>query len=366
MIAMHRRSFILHSAILWLGLALGGVGPAGAAEGAAPEVVIQAVGDCYLGGRRGAGLLAERGSAYPFAPTRALLAEGDVNIANLEGPLTGRGRPWLEKRFHFRMPPAVADALRAAGFHAVSLANNHLMDYGPVGLTDTLARLEATGIAHAGAGQDLAAARAPALIAVRGVTVALLSYTTTYPQEFYATRKRPGTVFPYEEYLARDLPAARARADVVVVAFHWGPERSHHALGHQEKLAHRVIDLGADLVIGHHPHVLQAVEWYRDRPIFYSLGNYAFASTAPGVKRAGLARVRFRVAGAGAEPVVVALLPLNVAWAETTAAPVPLTGERGARTIALVDRVSRPRGTTLRWQGDRGIAVPLPRGPGGS
>ena len=117
------------------------------------------------------------GAAYPFALVAPLI-DGDVNLANLEGPLTDGGEPW-PKGYNFRTPPRFAPALHAGHFGVVTLANNHIMDYGPTGLADTVAALDAAGIQHTGAGANALAAHLPVIITVRGLRVAILGYVAT-------------------------------------------------------------------------------------------------------------------------------------------------------------------------------------------
>jgi poly-gamma-glutamate capsule biosynthesis protein CapA/YwtB (metallophosphatase superfamily) len=244
------------------------------------EIRIAAVGDIMLGGSA-EGVLQQQGYDYPFLPTRHLLEQADLAIGNLETALTNGGAPMVEKQFTFRNPPEkVAPALKRAGFDVVSLANNHSLDYGWDGLRDTLQVLQEHGIRAHGAGMTLAEARTPAIFTLAdGQTAAFLAYSSTFPEEYWAGRTRPGTAFGHEQAVRTDVAKLVAQGiDIIVVSFHWGQELSKELRPYQPLLAHAAIDAGADLVLGHHPHILQAVEHYRDGLILYSLGNFAFGS----------------------------------------------------------------------------------------
>lgn len=247
-----------------------------------------------------------------------IFKRADLAYCNLEGPMCDVGEQHPGKAgisLHLRSTPGTANALADAGIGVVSLANNHAMDYGAAGLDQTIELLAAVKIAHAGVGRDLAAARRPALLEVNGLRIALLSYTSVCVPPFAATATTPGvamvrikttysanlrlfqqpgspmlttTVGEPEDVamLLDDVKAARLRADVVVVAWHWGiSERWGKLANYQRELGRAVIDAGASAIIGHHAHMLLGVEFYRGCPIFYSLGNFAFDLDHPYFRR---------------------------------------------------------------------------------
>ncbi len=323
----------------------------------AQDLVLQLAGDIMLGGSA-LPTFRERGYESAFGPTGALLVEGDVNFANLEGPVTTRGRPVGDKQFTFRMEPEALDAIGRVGFNLVALANNHTLDQGMVGLLDTIAHLQQRGIAHAGAGEDLAAARAPAILTVRGLRVGLLAYSAVFPPEFYALDDAPGTAFAKKEYLEQDIPAAREKVDLLIVSFHWGEELSPTPKEYQVELAHLAVDRGADVVVGHHPHVLQGIEVYRDRPIFYSLGNFAFSSYSAQVRDGLLARI---IVHEG-KPAGAWLIPLSVFTPDNDIQPRPLAGEAARDAIRRFADISAPFGTPVAFCGGRGfLPIPSPK-----
>lgn len=325
--------------------------PSFARESIEGELRVAAVGDIMLGGTA-APELALYGYDYPFAHVKELLGQASVVFGNLEGPLTDGGRPFEGKQYVFRSPPdRVAPALARAGIGLVSLANNHVMDYGLDGLRDTLGALDAAGIRYAGAGENLAAARRPAFVEAGGVRLALLAYSLTFPEEFWAADARPGTAFGHEHEVRADIAAARRHADVVLVSFHWGREGTTELRDYQRTLGHAAIDAGAAVVFGHHPHVLQAVEHYRDGVILYSLGNFVFGSYSPNATRSAIAIVTLRQGRVHA----LALHPINVKNAEVVFQPRPLSGADADVVVQSLQQLSAPLGTFLENRG--GAAV---------
>ena len=206
---------------------------------------------------------------------RSLFESADLAIANFENPAP------VEFRFHtqgtvFTADPALIEGLVNAGIDYVSLANNHIRDAGAAGLLQTIDALDGWGVAHSGAGADLAAARAPAMLDAAGVTVAILGYDTI-AGSYWATADRAGSARLTAGVVAEDVATARAAgADLVIVFPHWGTEYRATPFAAQQALAHASVDAGADLVIGSHAHWAGAVEVYDGTPIWYALGNFVF------------------------------------------------------------------------------------------
>ncbi|MEC7828783.1 MAG: CapA family protein [Actinomycetota bacterium] len=214
----------------------------------------------------------------PFANVQPDLASADIAIVNLEMAITERGEPY-DKEFVFRAPGSAALTLAGAGIDVVSLANNHILDFGPVGLADTIAVLDEVGILRPGAGSNNAEAYAPRVLTLgNGIRVAFVSATAVVPGGFAASADRPG-VADAKWAIPRVLAAVRAAAagnDVVVVSVHWGIERETCPSEDQRDLATDLIEAGANLILGHHPHVLQPIETFDRTVIAYSLGNFAW------------------------------------------------------------------------------------------
>lgn len=208
-----------------------------------------------------------------------------ARIANLETAVTGRGAPWPGKGIHYRMHPANLPCLTAAGFDCVSLANNHVLDWGSRGLLDTLDHLGGAGIAVAGAGPDLARARAPAVLPLPGARRLLVYACATddcgAPAAWAAGTDRPGIerlpdlARVHVEALGARIAVDRRPGDLVVLSIHWGGNWGYHVSHAMRQFAHGVIDLaGVDLVHGHSSHHPLGIEVYRDRLVLYGCGDF--------------------------------------------------------------------------------------------
>ena len=249
---------------------------------AAPdEIVIASVGDILLADAAAA-TLRRRGFDYPFARVQALYAQSDMLMGNLEGPITEHDTAFVpDKSYTYRQPLAVAGTLRDAGFDALALGNNHALDYGPTGLDDTLRSLQAVGVPTFGAGADEVAARRGLVLNVKGIRIGLLSYLQPYEQyegrAWYAEGSRPGVARLDIESVRADIARLRPDADLVIVHAHFG-ENYRAVTEYQRRIAREIIDAGADVVNGHHPHVAQGVDVHHGKPILYSLGNFTFGT----------------------------------------------------------------------------------------
>lgn len=208
----------------------------------------------------------------------------DLFMVNEEFPFSSRGTQAPDKQFTFRVAPDKVSMFREMGIDLVTLANNHALDYGTEALLDSIDTLDNADIAHVGAGKDLEAARDPVIVELNGRTFAFIGATRVIPvAEWAAGTDRPGMFSAYDggAQLAESVKAAKQQADYVVVYMHWGIERDEMPNEVQRNIAHNIVDAGADLVIGAHPHVLQGLEYYKGAPIAYSLGNFVFGSQIP-------------------------------------------------------------------------------------
>ena len=213
----------------------------------------------------------------PFEFIEPSLASADIAVVNAEMTISDRGSP-VDKAYVFRAPPAAAERMAAAGVDAASLANNHARDYGADALLDTVALLEAAGVVALGAGADDTAAYDHRVLHVAGdVRVALVGASMVVPWDFAAGPDWPGIASgrPATRLLETVRDAARA-ADVVIVFIHWGIERQTCPTAEQLSLARQLLTVGADAVIGHHPHVLQPIEFAGGKLVAYSLGNFVW------------------------------------------------------------------------------------------
>ena len=243
------------------------------------RVTLMAVGDIMLGRTIGT-LIEEESPTAPFTFTYETLSTADITLGNLECPISTRGSA-VDKTYTFRAPTTAGEALAFAGFDLVSLANNHIMDYGTPALEDTLAILNENHIKPLGAGMNEESAYAPVLMEINGLKLAFLAFldvpTTDYDyRKWEAGQSEPGVAWAHEEKVRQAITTAKKGADVVIVLVHNGYEIVQTVSDTQQAFAHLAIDSGAALVIGSHPHVLQRIESYQDGLIVYSMGNFVF------------------------------------------------------------------------------------------
>ena len=246
------------------------------------RITLALTGDVMLG-RLVAPILETEGTQFPWGDVLPLLAGADLTLINLECVIARGGRPWARwpKAFHFRAGLAALDALQAAGVDFVSLANNHVLDFEEEALLEMLGHLDARGIAHAGAGRDAAEAERPALLEAKGIRVGVLAFTDNEPG-WAATPTTPGInylpVSLEEAHFGRVRRAVRGMraqgADVVVFSNHWGPNMRLRPTDEFRRFARAVMDEGVDVYLGHSAHVLQGIEVYQGRPIFYDAGDF--------------------------------------------------------------------------------------------
>lgn len=355
-----------------------------------------------------------------FDKSQATLKAIDLLFANCEGAFTDR--PQYAPSAGWRVVSGLRNAapLGAANFHVMSLANNHTLDAGHVGLADTTAELGRQGIAACGAGADLAEARKPATIERQGIKVAFLAYSSVYQAGYEARAKVPGLAamrihshyyipdwdaygkvepgvqpqvrtMPYPEDLAvltQSVERAKAQADLVVASFHWGTaSRPAVLMDYEYTLGRAAVDAGADLVYGHHHHYLRGVELYRGKPIFYGLGHFAF--DLPGMEtaltpreidklkqmgehaiypRAGYPLMPFhpdaRMTGIavqafdGRAPGAIGLLPCLINGANQPE-PVSADSETGARILDYMRKISAEVGLATRYDADGPVVAGL-------
>lgn len=216
-----------------------------------------------------------------FTEVRAIIRSGDLAVATLEAPLSGNANQWCDTCMRFVGNERYAAAIAQAGFGVVSLAANHIGDAGPIGVLNTIRALDSVGIAHAGAGADRVAAHEPAFVTAGGQRVAVLAYNDVPPASYAAGEASPGSAQlthedPEYRSVRAEIAQARARADVVIVLAHWGIEYEDAPQPQVVAAAHAMIEAGAAVVIGDHPHWVQSVESYRGAFITYGIGNFVF------------------------------------------------------------------------------------------
>jgi poly-gamma-glutamate capsule biosynthesis protein CapA/YwtB (metallophosphatase superfamily) len=289
-------------------------------------------GDVHFTGRT-APLLANLATA--FGPITSTLSSADLTMVNLETAVTDRGSE-EPKQYHFRAPISAFEAVRAAGVDVVTMANNHVLDYGQVGIADTLQNATAARFPYVGIGRDAAAAFAPYFTTVKGVKIGIVAFSQVHELEYsWAARdNRPGVAMAGD--LARAVAAvraARAAADLVIVFNHWGQEGNACPTAEQKTFAARLAGAGADVIIGSHAHTLQGDGWLGKTYVAYGMANFLWYgdsfSTETGV---------LRLTMSGRRVVKNEFLPAVVS---STGQPTPLTGPAAA---ALTTRYAGLRG----------------------
>jgi poly-gamma-glutamate capsule biosynthesis protein CapA/YwtB (metallophosphatase superfamily) len=232
-----------------------------------------------------------RGYTWAWSGLGGLFQRDDLTVVNLECPATDVVDP-ARKSFTIRCDPRALPAARRAGVDVVNQANNHAYDDGPAGLLDSLDAIRTAGLAPVGAGADQAESLRAATVHVHGWTVVVVGIDQVLdPMDQVAGTGKPGTAVGHDFSLALRAIRDAAFADLVVVMIHWGVELEARPRTYQVIQAHRMIDAGADVIFGGHPHVVQPMETYRGRPVFYSLGNFVWPSRTSAGSATALAEV---------------------------------------------------------------------------
>lgn len=214
---------------------------------------------------------------------RAEIEAADIFMVNQEFPFTERGTKAEDKQYTFRLPHDRLHLMNEMGIDIVTLANNHILDFGPEGITDSIAALNEAGIRYVGAGENLEEAKKTEIIETCGRKIGFLGTSRVYMAASWAAGKdHPGVFSTYDPTLpVEEIKKASELVDYLVVYVHWGVERETSPKEYQRAMGRQYIDAGADAVIGSHPHVLQPLEYYNGKPIMYSLGNFVFGSSIP-------------------------------------------------------------------------------------
>jgi poly-gamma-glutamate synthesis protein (capsule biosynthesis protein) len=245
------------------------------------------VGDIMLSRYIGSLMFKNGDWRYPFLEIADYLKGADLTFGNLEGPMSARGVK-VGSIYSFEDDPRSIEGLTYAGFDVLSVANNHIWDYGRLAFEDTMKTLEDHGMSHVGGGANFDTVHTSIIREVKGTKIAFLAYTSLLPPFLGTKEARPAVAFPDKDQMILDIQKARAMADIVIVSFHWGNEYATVHNSFQEELAHAAIDAGANMIVGHHPHVIEDIERYNDGYIAYSLGNFVFDQSFSDDTRHGL------------------------------------------------------------------------------
>jgi len=233
------------------------------------------VGDIMLSRFVGDKIKTENNWSWPFLKIADYLKQADLTVGNLESPISNRGIK-VGSIYSFRADPGVVAGLNLAGFDILSVANNHIGDYTRTAMEDTLNILKANNINYIGGGFNENEAHSAVVKEIKGLKIAFLAYTALGAKYTEAQSENSGIAWLNQERMVGDVKAAKENSDFVVVFVHFGEEYQKKANAFQKNIAHIAIDSGASLVIGHHPHVVQEIEQYKNGYIAYSLGNFVF------------------------------------------------------------------------------------------
>lgn len=292
------------------------------------EATVIAVGDIMLS--RGVDMVSNRfhDYYYPFAKIGSYLQTAPIVVGNLESTITP-GPKIAINEMTLRAEPGVIPTLKRAGIKVLTIANNHIADFGKQGIINTITNLQEAGIQVAGASINQSSVQQPAIVTINGIRIAFLAYCDQYLlRSKILDELQPANIaFMNIKQMRKDIQAAKSHADFVIVSMHAGNEYQHQPIQKQIMFAHAAIDAGAEIVLGHHPHVIQPVENYHGKYIFYSLGNFIFDQNKNLDVRTGLMlRISFNAKGV----TKILLLPTRM---ENYAQPERLTGASAKQII---------------------------------
>ena len=239
-------------------------------------IVLMFVGDIMLD--RGVEYIIEKEGGdfkFPFLKIAAKIKKANILFGNLESVISDKGEN-VGSAYSFRADPKAIEGLVFAGFDILSVANNHVFDYGRLAMEDSFNRLKSASIDYVGGGFNEAEAYSPVIKNIKGTKIAFLAYDSIGLEYWSAKKDKSGIAWLGEEKLVNDIKLAKESADLVIVSMHFGEEYQPESNGEQKKFARLAIDSGANLVVGHHPHVVQEIEEYNGGYIAYSLGNFIF------------------------------------------------------------------------------------------
>jgi poly-gamma-glutamate capsule biosynthesis protein CapA/YwtB (metallophosphatase superfamily) len=288
-------------------------------------------------------------ASFPFQGIRALVKEADLAFANLECPLSNNGRILGM----FRADPIYAEGLAGAGFTIMSVANNHMFDAGKEGFEETLEHLDRVGIHYIGGGRDMAEARKPVIEEIKGYRIGFLAYTQFSDNGFaYDIAGKDGAgILPFSmPLILEDIRKSRRLVDILVISLHWLSANTPFIHQKARECAHKILDVGGDIIVGHHPHVYKAVEIYKGKLILYSLGNLIFGHSQTYWGHNLIAKIKVDVK----KIQELELIPIS-GVGDQLFQPSPLVESEAGKVLDHLSRISAPFGTQIRRVGDRGI-----------
>ncbi len=239
------------------------------------KLVIGFMGDVMLG--RGVNEAVDKNNSYtyPLGDLLPIIKKNDINIINLETTFTS-SQDAANKVFTFKAGPGKVQVLKLAGIDIANLANNHILDFGKLGMRQTIETLDKAGILHVGAGGDIDQASKPVILEKKGIKIAVLGYTDNEPG-WRAAKSTPGINYVRVgdiEKIRNDIAGLKKQVDFVIVSIHWGPNMRQRPSEEFKLFAHKIIDAGADIIHGHSAHIMQGIEMYKSKLILYDTGDF--------------------------------------------------------------------------------------------
>lgn len=288
--------------------------------------------------------------SYPFSKIYPILKSGDITFINLETPLSNNCR--VVGAYSFLSDPMFARGLSDAGVDVVSVANNHMFNGGEKGFLDTIKNLEKEDIQYVGGGKTLEDARTPVIFEVNGIKISFLGYTQYCNHNFTSAvgSDRPGIVPFSIPLITEDIKIAKKKSGIVCVSLHWGIIYSQKIHPKAIEYAHEIIDAGADVILGHHPHVPQGIEIYKNKPIFYSFGNFIFKYNRPSWQDNFLAIIHIRKN----QLKKIEILPISGNGSKLYR-PELLSGNEAKTMLSNMQKLSSKFNTTIDVEGNKGI-----------
>ena len=299
----------------------------------------------------------QNGGASAMANISDFLAQADVTIANVESPLSkDESEPITDKDVYIIGKPSAIESIENSGIDLASLANNHIMDYGKPALEDTLKALDGAGVLYAGAGLTENEAAKMAEMEVDGVSIAFFSWTDIVPDYFLAFGDEPGVVSARMNMAdaCKRVSEAKATHDIVIVAMHWGVEYEDYITDYlQSEPAHQLVDAGADVILGNHPHVIEGIEFYKGALIAYAHGNCVFWQKYDHTHESYL--LSFDMTDEGVKNVVATPLYLD----DKYGIPHFATGSQAQETLSRLEQISEGMNTAFEIRDGKAYITPI-------
>lgn len=310
------------------------------------NITLAIMGDVLLD--RGIGKMIEtHGADYPWRHVSHILNKYDLALINLETSVGTRGNAMADKEYTFQSKPETLEGIVSGGIDGVSIANNHILDYGREGFIETLKNLEKMGIPYAGGGRKKQEALKPAIWEINGMQIGLLAFSRVIPDmSWYATDQRAGIASAYDYYLdsiSETIRKTKKEVDFLIVSVHWGKELQKYPDKKDVDAAKQFIDSGADLIMGHHPHVLQGIEFYKNRPIVYSLGNFVFNARGKESNQTMIFNVEINKKGI----VTANVIPIRIKGGQ----PMVAEGQEKEEIIGMLNKRSEEWNTRILMDG---------------